>query len=97
MFEIELMISREIHPNLGIKGGAKIFFDFIESLPQSNILINFEGSEFMSRSFAQEYIKQRRSTNKHIEETKVPENIRSMLKLVENSNNPTTRHIIKNL
>lgn len=97
MLKKELIIVNEIHPNLGIKGGAQLFFDYIKSLPEHVILINFEGSEFMSRSFAQEYIKQRRSINKEIKEIKVPENIKSMLEIVEKSRTPHAKKILENL
>ncbi len=45
----ELIIIEEIHPNLGMKGGAKILFESIKNSPEDEILINFEGSEFIGR------------------------------------------------
>lgn len=97
MLKKELLIVEEIHPNLGIKGGAQLFFNYVKTLPEDEILINFEGSEFMSRSFAQEYLKQKGSINKKIEEIKVPENVRSMLELVKNSCTPNPKKILENI
>jgi hypothetical protein len=93
----ELMIIEEIHPNLGMKGGAKILFESIKNIPEDEILINFEGSEFMSRSFAQEYVKQKFLLNKEIKEIKVPENIRFMLNIVEESPNPNVKKVLEHL
>jgi len=93
----ELKIVEELHPNLSIRSGAKLFFDQVNTIPESEISINFEGSEFISRSFAQEYIKQKRNSNKQIKEVKMPENIRSMIELVENSPTPNVKEILKQL
>ncbi|MBZ2167038.1 hypothetical protein [Methanobacterium spitsbergense] len=93
----EIMISEKINPNLTIRGGAKIFFDYIKNIPGDDILINFEGSEFISRSFAQEYLKQKRLINKNIKQVNVPENINSMFKIVENSPNPNIKKILEGL
>jgi hypothetical protein len=93
----EIMISNKIQPNLSIRGGAKVFFDYIKNIPENEILINFEGSQCISRSFAQEYLKQKRLINKEIVEINVPENINSILKLVENAPDPNVRKIVENL
>ncbi len=51
----------------------------------------------MSRSFAQEYIKQKFLLNKEIKEIKVPENIRFMLNIVEESPNPDVKDVLAHL
>lgn len=93
----EVMISSEIRPNLSIRGGAKVFFDYIKNIPGNEILINFEGSKSISRSFAQEYLKQKRLINKEIIEINVPENIYSILKAVENAPDPNVKKIVEEL
>lgn len=93
----EIMISDEINSNLTIRGCAKVFFDHINTIPDENILINFEGSEYISRSFAQEYLKQKRITSKNIEEINIPDNIKSLLETVENSPDPNIKKILEDL
>jgi hypothetical protein len=95
--KIEVMIINEIPPSLSIKGGAKIFFDHIKNIPENEILINFEGSKCISRSFAQEYLKQKKLSNKKIKEINMPDNVSSMLKIVETSPTPSIVEILKEL
>ncbi len=93
----EIIIVNEIQTNLSIRGGAKVFFDHIKTIPQNKILINFEGSKCISRSFAQEYLKQKRLIDKEIVEINVPDNIYSILKIVENAPDPDVKKIVEDL
>jgi translation initiation factor RLI1 len=93
----EIMICEELQPNLSIRGGAKLLFDHIKTIPEDEIIVNFKGSEFISRSFAQEYLKQKHLINKEIREIRVPQNVDSVLKLVKNSPTPNIKEIIENL
>jgi hypothetical protein len=93
----EIMISNKIQPNLSIRSGAKVFFDYVKTIQGNEILINFEGSKCISRSFAQEYLKQKRLIDKKIVEINIPENINSILKVVENAPDPNVRKIVENL
>lgn len=92
----EIMICEELQPNLSIRGGAKILFDHIKTIPEDEIIVNFQGSEFISRSFAQEYLKQKHHINKNIKEVHVPSNIDYLLRLVEKSPVPDFKNIVKN-
>ena len=92
----EIMI-KEVQIDLSIRGGAKVFFDYVKNIHGNEILINFEGSEFISRSFAQEYLKQKRLIDKEIVEINVPESISSIFKLVENAPDPNVRKIVEDL
>lgn len=93
----EIMICKELQPNLSIRGGAKILFNHIKTIPEDEIIINFQGSEFISRSFAQEYLKQKHLLNKNIKEVQVPNNIDHLLKLVERSPAPDFKKIIEDI
>ncbi len=97
LFKNEVVIINEILPNLNIRGGAKVFFDYVKNIPGNEILINFEGSKSISRSFAQEYLKQKRLINKEIIEINVPPNIYSILKIVENAPDPDVKKIVEDL
>lgn len=93
----EVMVCEQLQPSLSIRGGAKILFDYMKDIPEDEIILNFHGSKFISRSFAQEYLVQKNQINKKIREIEVPENIDSILKLVENSPTPNMKKIIENL
>jgi hypothetical protein len=93
----EIMICEELQPNLSIRGGAKILFDHIKTIPEDEVIVNFQGSEFISRSFAQEYLKQKHLLNKNIKEVQVPRNIDHLLKLVEKSPAPDLKKIIEDI
>jgi len=97
MAKKEIYISDVIHPNLGIKSGAKLFFDQVKTFPQKEILINFKGSEFMSRSFAQEYVKQKKLINKKIIEINKPDNIDFMIEAVQKSPAPNLLNIVNGI
>lgn len=81
----EIFIKKEIDSDLTIKNNAISFFERINKLEHDEILINFEGSEYISRSFAQAYLSQKKSSPKKIKEYNIPENIESILKIVENA------------
>lgn len=93
----EILIIDELQPNLSIRGGAKVFFNNIKDIPGNKLLINFEGSKCISRSFAQEYLKQKRLIDKEIMEINVPDNINFILKIVENAPDPNANKIVREL
>ncbi len=72
----EVKIEKEIHKKLGMRSSAETFFNNLDS-NASKIIIDFDNVEFMSRSFAQEYVYQ-----KNIRKTKIVE--KNMSGFVEN-------------
>ena len=81
---IQIIISDKIHPNLGMNQAAKELFDEINLENDDEILIDFSEVIFMSRSFAQEYLFQKLTSDKKIVECDVPENIQKMFDVVSN-------------
>jgi hypothetical protein len=67
----EIKIQEVINRNLGMRISAKEFFSKLNSISAELIVINFDNVEYMSRSFAQEYIQQKKYIDKTIEEIKL--------------------------
>lgn len=66
---------------LGIGPTAKKLFEEIEKEP--SVVLNFENIEFMSRSFAQEYVFQKHNCEIEIEEINMNNSIKQLLEVVE--------------
>ena len=96
MNEIEILLEKEIDSDLGSRNKIEELYKNIDS-NVSKVVMNFKGVEFMGRSFAQEYLKQKHLINKEIREIRVPQNVDSVLKLVKNSPTPNIKEIIENL
>lgn len=69
------------------------FFSLISGLSEKEILIDFEGIEFISRSCADEYIKRKLNSDKQIKERNISPNISAMFLLVARQNSINTRTI----
>ncbi len=78
-----LKICELINPNLGMNSSAKHLFDFINNSTFTIFTIDFHGVDFMGRSFAQEYLSQKKHTKKIVTEINEPENVWRMFDVVE--------------
>jgi hypothetical protein len=83
----KIRIGEVIAPKLGFRDSAVDFFKEIESISADEIEIDFTGVTFISRSFAHEYIMQKKRSNKEIKEINMSESIEKMFKIVLNSKN----------
>ena len=80
MTQIEINLSNRYKNKLGIGPTAKKIFQ--EAKGYDKVILNFENIEFMSRSFAQEYVFQKYNSKPKVIETNMNENIEELLKLV---------------
>lgn len=81
MTQYELRLKDKCPKKLGTAPTAKKIFNKINSY--DNVILDFEGIEFMSRSFAQEYIFQRHYSKSEITETNMITSIKRLLEIVE--------------
>lgn len=81
---MKIKISEKIHPNLGMNQAAEELFNEINNENVDEIFIDFSNVVFMSRSFTQEYLFQKLTSDKNIVELKVPEDIQKMFDVVDN-------------
>ena len=70
-----------------IRNAVADFFSVISQFSEKEILIDFKGLEFISRSCADEYIKRKLHSDKQIKETNIQKNVLLMFFLVIKQNN----------
>jgi len=68
--------------NIITRNSMKDFFEEINSLKSNKLILDFKKITFISRSCADEYLKQKKAINKEIAETNMSENICKMFSLV---------------
>jgi len=81
MNQIEIILEETYSRKLGMGPTAKKIFQEIPN--ESEVILNFRNIEFMSRSFAQEYVFQKHNANCKITETNMIKSIEQLLKIVE--------------
>ena len=91
---LTVSIAERISPHLALRNLANSFFDWLEDLPNDNVVVDFADVRSISRSFAHEYVKRKKSSAKSISEVRVPVNVTNMLKIIEN---PTHQRDILNV
>lgn len=82
--EKNIKIRNILSVDLALRDSANQFFDYVDSLPENQITIDFTGIISISRSFAHQYVTRRFNSNKTISEVNIPLNISKMFKVVEN-------------
>ena len=77
----EVNLKDTFAKKLGMRTTAKRLFDDIQN--ESVVVLNFKDVEFMSRSFAQEYIYQKYNSNVEITEENMNDFVKELLDVVE--------------
>jgi len=84
-----MTISRKIIPlskvlkNLSLRYNANLLFDSIDKSKEQEIVIDFKNIQFMSRSFAQQYLMRKKQSTKKIVAKNVPEVVAKMFMVVK--------------
>ena len=86
MNQIEINLSKRYNDKLGIGPIAKKIF--LEANRYDEAIMNFEGIDFMSRSFAQEYVSQKFNSQSKIIEINMKDNIAGVLDLISEEFEP---------
>lgn len=81
--ELTLCLQKRLSSNLSFRHSADDLFEYINSLSESKIMIDFSGIESITRSFAHQYIVNKIKSDKQIIECKIPFKIKPMFELVE--------------
>ena len=76
-------MKEKISVDLALRDSAREFFEFLESLPSEEVVLDFKDVLSISRSFAHEFVDRKRSSAKKIREINVPQNVRKMFAVVE--------------
>lgn len=81
MNSVEINLEKVFAKKLGMRTTAIKLFQDLED--KTDAILNFEDIEFMSRSFAQEYVYQKHNSNVHIIEANMSSFIKGLLEVVE--------------
>ena len=80
MTKKEIILEYKCPKKLGMGPTAKRLFQEINK--ESDVILNFKNIEFMSRSFAQEYVFQKHNSKTNITEMNMSESIEKLLDIV---------------
>ena len=75
----EINLAERFNTKLGVRGAAIKIFENLEG----DVVLDFEGVEFISRSFAQEYVFQKHKTKANIHEINKCEFVEKLLEIVQ--------------
>ncbi|MFA4946599.1 MAG: DUF4325 domain-containing protein [Candidatus Micrarchaeia archaeon] len=90
----EISITRVVSIDLALRNTANAFFNELERYKEKNITVNFKGVKSISRSFAHQYLENKKNSEKIISETNIPDNVEKMFQVVEN---PTRKYQLVDL
>lgn len=77
-----ILIWRRLGRVLMLRNSAGSLFQEVKELEPPRVVLDFSEVEFMSRSFADEYLAAKAASPKRIEEQHLPRAVRQMLALV---------------
>lgn len=78
-----VMIKDEINSSLEMNTAADDFLNKVNEINDDEILIDFTGIVFISRSFAQSYFSKKNKLDKNIDEINVPEEVKPLVELIK--------------
>ena len=81
MNEIEIVLSKQINPDLGSRNKIEQLYRNIGG-EVSKVVMNFEGVEFMGRAFAQEYLNQKNMAEFEVIEINMPDEVEQMFNII---------------
>ena len=79
-----ILLHKEIGNNIFTRDILSRFFEKINHSRENEIVIDFRKVVFISRSCADEYLKLKKRSEKVIVERNIPNEVKSMFKLVQN-------------
>lgn len=77
-----IVLYKEFGENIITRNSMRSFFKKVNSIKDKDIVIDFKNINFISRSCAAEYIKQREETNKNLIEENMSKEIKSMFAVI---------------
>ena len=78
-----VVIKDKINSSLEMNSAAVEFLDDVDKLKDNDILIDFTGVVFVSRSFAQSYYTKKNKINKNITEINISEDVKPLMKMIQ--------------
>lgn len=81
-----IILKNELGPDLGPRFNMEELFNNIPK-NTSEVIMDFEGVEFVGRSIAQEYINQKHFASFNVIEKNVPEDAKKLFEIILKQNN----------
>jgi hypothetical protein len=75
-------VRKELGNLLMLRSTVAPLFRTINQSAAARVIVDFSGVDFMSRSFADEYLAEKAASKKRIQERKVPTEVRRMMEMV---------------
>ncbi|MBQ9160551.1 MAG: hypothetical protein IJ672_08535 [Methanobrevibacter sp.] len=82
----EIVLKEELGENMALRQELEEMFNNIDD-NTTEVIMNFEGVEFMGRSIAQEYLNQKHFASFKVTEKNVPEDVQKMFDIILKLNN----------
>ena len=78
-----IKLKNMISEDLALRSSADILFDYINSMPEKEISIDFNSVRSITRSFAHQYMLRKNTCKKKIEELNMTDIIRKMFDVIK--------------
>ena len=80
----KILLSQEFGNNIFTRNTISAFFEKINSQKEAEIVLDFKGVDFISRSCADEYLKQKEKSSKKVVEANMSKEVCLMFNAVQN-------------
>jgi len=80
----KILLSQKFGTNIFTRNTISAFFDELRNSKETEIILDFKDVEFISRSCADEYLKQKQKTKNKIIEANVSNEVCEMFNVVKN-------------
>ena len=77
-----VVIKDKINSSLEMNSAAVEFLDDVDKINDNDIVIDFTGVVFVSRSFAQSYFTKKNKLNKNIMEINIAEDVKPLMDMI---------------
>lgn len=78
-----VVIKDKINSSLEMNSAAVEFLEEVNKIDDSDIVIDFTGVIFVSRSFAQSYFSTKNKLHKNISETNISEGVKPLMDMIK--------------
>ena len=77
-----VVIKDKINSSLEMNSAAVEFLDDVDKINDDDIIVDFSGIVFVSRSFAQSYFTKKNKLNKNIIEINISEDVKPLMDMI---------------
>ena len=85
-------VASMLSANLALRDTAVKFVLYVEGLPNSEVILDFNDVKTITRSFAHEYCTRKRDIHKRVRETNVSPNVEKMFEVVKEAHSKRVSH-----